>query len=72
MKITMLEKVNDKREEGTRSAVLIGMESFLIMVGKDAAGSLQVSIFRRVEDRPGRLRNVHHKELWRVAVLERT
>ena len=37
MKITMLEKVNDKREEGTRSAVLIGIRSFLIMVGKDAA-----------------------------------
>lgn len=36
---------------GTRSAVLIGIRSFLIMVvGKDAVRSLQVSIFRRVED----------------------
>lgn len=72
VKITMLEKVNDKREEGTRSAVLIGIRSFLIMVGKDAARKPPSQHLQEGGRRTRRLRNVHHKELWRVAVLERT
>ena len=62
VKITKLEKVNDKQEEGTRSAILIGIRSFLIMVGRDAARKPPRQHLQEAGRGTGRLRNVHHEE----------
>lgn len=61
-KITKLEKVNDKQEEGTRSAILIGIGSFLIMVGRDAARKPPSQHLQEGGRGTRRLRNVHHEE----------
>lgn len=71
VKIAKLEKVNDKQEEGTRSAILIGIGSFLIMVGRDAARKPPSQHLQESGRGTRRLRNVHHEEWWRVAVWER-
>ena len=62
VKIAKLEKVNDKQEEGTRSAILIGIGSFLIMVGRDAARKPPSQHLQESGRGTRRLRNVHHED----------